>query len=243
MITRGQCFCRMVPSGDRRSSRLELGTLRARLFLQVFQRLVVFRIHVRIERAQGQPPISEKEWLAVVADDLELSLADGASFWYSAGRIRMTSSERPQLLKAEQLAQRLGAHVIGEEGESYMDGAPIALPKSSLWSAPIEAPSAATTRLAQDLLGMYPHKQARALAQIADIPERQVAPFLEYVFTAVARNDPYMFVEDMPELKEAIIRLPEPATALLEQVTRLDAKRDHERLLATHALEWRAGRR
>jgi hypothetical protein len=224
-----------------------------------------------IERSPGEPGITEAAWNNVVENDPELAPEENewreyrteegtrlahatrwsgdpespnAFFWFSGGRIRMNAPNRPQLLKAERLAEALGARVVGEEGEAYFDGAPLVLPQASVWSEPTEAPAVETRRLAQDLLGMDPDRQEHALNRIDDLPSAQIPAFLDYVFAAIAAEEPTLFVEDRPEIRDALLRLPEPATALLHKVAERKLEPDRgEHYLATEALRWRQERR
>ena len=81
-------------------------------------------------------PIRGEEWLAVVEEDPELSVADNPSSPYFAvwsgesghrepwldwaqGYLHTKNPDRPLIQKMASIAKRLGATVQGEEGEEY----------------------------------------------------------------------------------------------------------------------------
>ena len=83
-----------------------------------------------------QCPISAEEWLAMVASDPELQIdqqngpyfaiwkgksdgSDSGWFDWSAGRISTKNPDRAVLGKMLQLAGKLGAKILGDDGESY----------------------------------------------------------------------------------------------------------------------------
>lgn len=89
--------------------------------------------------SDGEPKISEDEWLELVEQDPELSLAgyngpyfalwsgdskwgDGAWFNWRRGRVHTKNPDPPLIGKAIRIAERLRAKVQGDDGEVYLPG-------------------------------------------------------------------------------------------------------------------------
>ena len=93
----------------------------------------------------AENPIHEEEWLALVDDDASLSVNgddyyerqtpdgqlerlhpvewseadDGNCFWYDGGAIECKNPSEAWIAKMVEIAQRLGARGVGDEGEEY----------------------------------------------------------------------------------------------------------------------------
>jgi hypothetical protein len=78
-----------------------------------------YELHILRQQSvsgNAEPPISATEWQTAIGGD-----PDAESFYWNDGQISLKNPSPAQIAKMVRLAERLGAHVQGDNGELYRE--------------------------------------------------------------------------------------------------------------------------